>query len=83
MASRRKIEMVAPGNMLGVFRPTRVSSSTSPSRLAIDGTEVSSADVLANGLPSALTGAERHVIALADSGAISWSEAYDTIEQMP
>ena len=83
MASRRKIQMQPPGNMLGVFRPTRVSSSTTPSRLAVDGTEVSSADVLANELPVGLTGPERHVISMADAGDLSWSDAYNIIEQMP
>ena len=78
---RRPIQMQPPGNMAGVFRPKRVSSSTAASRRAIDGTEVSSADAAANEFSSALTGVERHVMAMVESGSLSWSDGYDVLEQ--
>ena len=78
----RKVVMQAPG-VAHAFRPKRVGSSTCPTPgMTTDGTDSNAVSELAQGLPCGLTGVEAHIVHMAESGSISWSDAYSTIESL-
>lgn len=80
---RRPITMQPLGNMQGVVKPQRVSSSTCPKpQLSIDGVQGGQADEFINEAGYKLTGAEHWVMHALEQGNITYDESLVALQEM-
>ena len=80
---RRPIQMQPLGNITGTFKPQRVGSSTCPKpKMATDGTVASLADEFAMDMDSHWSGAEKHVVEMMTSDAITYDQAEQALVEI-